>query len=49
MIKPPPLVELWNTRGIGGRLAADGSIVEELDEAEVARRWTSWSPTACNP
>ena len=35
MIKPPPLVELWNTRGIGGRLAADGSIVEELDEAEV--------------
>ena len=35
MIKPPPLVELWNTRGIGGRIGADGSIVEELEEAEV--------------
>ena len=37
MIKPPPLVELWNTRGITGRIAADGSVVEELDEDEVRR------------
>ena len=25
MIKPPPLVELWSTRGITGRIGADGS------------------------
>ena len=35
MIKPPPLVELWSTRGITGRIAADGSVVEPLDEDEV--------------
>jgi N-methylhydantoinase A len=35
MIKPPPLVELWSTRGITGRIAADGRVVEPLDEDEV--------------
>jgi N-methylhydantoinase A len=35
MIKPPPLVELWSTRGITGRIAADGSVVAPLDEDEV--------------
>jgi N-methylhydantoinase A len=35
MIKPPPLVELWSTRGITGRIAADGSVVEALDEDQV--------------
>ena len=35
MIKPSPLAELWNTRGIGGRMAADGTEVEPLDEDAV--------------
>lgn len=35
MIKPPPMVELWSTHGITGRIGADGSIVEALDEDEV--------------
>lgn len=36
MVKPAPLAELWNTRGIGGRIAADGSEVEPLDEEAVS-------------
>ncbi|MGI8714070.1 MAG: hydantoinase/oxoprolinase family protein [Solirubrobacteraceae bacterium] len=36
MIKPEPLAPLWHTRGIGGRMAADGSEVEPLDEDAVA-------------
>jgi N-methylhydantoinase A len=36
MIKPDPLAPLWHTRGIGGRIAADGSEVESLDEQGVA-------------
>jgi N-methylhydantoinase A len=36
MIKPEPLAPLWHTRGIGGRIAADGSEVEPLDEQAVA-------------
>ena len=35
MIKPEPLAPLWHTRGIGGRIAADGSEVEPLDERAV--------------
>ncbi len=35
MVKPPPLVELWSTFGITGRIAADGSVVEALDEDAV--------------
>lgn len=35
MIKPEPLAPLWHTRGIGGRIAADGSEVEPLDEDAV--------------
>ena len=37
MLKPEPLAPLWHTRGIGGRLAADGSEVEPLDHDGVAR------------
>jgi N-methylhydantoinase A len=36
MIKPEPLAPLWHTRGIGGRIAADGAEVEALDEQAVA-------------
>jgi N-methylhydantoinase A len=36
MIKPDPLAPLWHTRGIGGRMAADGSEVNPLDEQAVA-------------
>jgi N-methylhydantoinase A len=36
MIKPDPLAPLWHTRGIGGRMAADGSEVEPLDEQSGA-------------
>jgi N-methylhydantoinase A len=36
MIKPDPLAPLWHTRGIGGRMAADGSEVIALDEQAVA-------------
>ena len=36
MVKPEPLAPLWHTRGIEGRLAADGSEVEALDEPAVA-------------
>ena len=32
MIKPEPLAPLWHTRGIPGRMAADGTEVEPLDE-----------------
>jgi N-methylhydantoinase A len=35
MIKPSPLAELWDTRGIGGRIAADGTEVEPLNEEAV--------------
>jgi N-methylhydantoinase A len=35
MIKPDPLAPLWHPRGIGGRMAADGSEVEPLDEQSV--------------
>ncbi|MFZ0088935.1 MAG: hydantoinase/oxoprolinase family protein [Solirubrobacteraceae bacterium] len=37
MIKPEPLAPLWHTRGIGGRIAADGSEIAPLDEDAVAR------------
>ncbi|MBV9819687.1 MAG: hydantoinase/oxoprolinase family protein [Solirubrobacterales bacterium] len=36
MIKPEPLAPLWHTRGIGGRMAADGDEIEPLDEDAVA-------------
>ncbi len=35
MIKPEPLAALWNTRGIGGRVAADGTEIQALDEDGV--------------
>lgn len=35
MVKPNPLVELWNTRGISARMSATGEVVHELDENEV--------------
>jgi len=35
MIKPQPLAPLWHTRGVGGRIAADGSEVQPLDEHAV--------------
>jgi N-methylhydantoinase A len=35
MIKPQPLAPLWHTRGVGGRIAADGSEVQPLDEDAV--------------
>jgi N-methylhydantoinase A len=35
MIKPELLVALWDTRGIGERIAADGTVVEALDDDEV--------------
>jgi N-methylhydantoinase A len=35
MIKPAPLAELWNTHGIPGRIAADGTEVEPLDDDAV--------------
>jgi N-methylhydantoinase A len=37
MIKPELLVALWDTRGIGERMAADGTVVEELEDDEVRR------------
>jgi len=37
MVKPDLLVALWDTRGIGERIAADGTVVEELDDGEVRR------------
>jgi N-methylhydantoinase A len=31
MVKPDPLVPLWRTHGVAGRMGADGEVVEPLD------------------
>jgi N-methylhydantoinase A len=44
--KPDPPADPTDTVGISERITASGNVLEELNEDEVARRWTGWSSAA---